>query len=107
MTARAHIDIWSDRKVREAFSDCDELFASLRGHSVGELDGVRYHYCYWHQCYYSTDAHYTRHSQSKHRTPAGQQLTKLQMEENARWDSRLTEFVDWLRANTTHWEVSS
>lgn len=104
MGADGHIQIWRDDKVREAFPDCDELFSDLPTHYSDELDGVKYHHCYWGDNmmvrWDDPDDWYMAHYR-----PMNGELTPEQEKENRDKKKRLTEFVNWLNANGTYWEV--
>lgn len=89
MGADGHIQIWRDETVRAQFPDCDQLFACLPTHYADELDGVKYHHCYWGDNLWSdwTDQH------------------EWYTDKDSPDRERLTEFVTWLEKNGTHWEV--
>lgn len=92
MGADGHIKIWRDDVVRAQFSDCDTLFACLPTHYTDKLDGVKYHHCYWGDNLWgdwrSEDEWYLHNANDKLVDKA-----------------RVAEFVLWLDANGTHWEV--
>lgn len=85
MGADGHILIWEDAKVRAEFTDCDELFRKIPTHYQDGLNGTLYHHCYW-----------------------GDNLSvdwECHMDWFGGYDSRLADFVKWLAANGTEWEV--
>lgn len=92
MGADGHIKIWRDDEAREAFPDCDELFECLPTHYVDNLDGVKYHHCYW------GDNLWVQWDEVGDWYLFGEKDT----EENR---ARLKEFCEWLHRNGTHWEV--
>ena len=102
MGADGHIHIWKDEDVRTEFPDCNELFACLPTHYVNELDGTRYHHCYFGDniwVYYADEEDwYLPHDWVKERTN-DQEVERTAMKQ------RLEKFIKWLDANKTHWEV--
>ncbi len=100
MGADGHIKIWRDETVRAEFQDCDELFYSLPNHYTDELDGVKYHHCYWGDNMYvswrdESDWYVEPHEPT---TDDEEALRESRL-------ARLREFVAWLDKNGTWWEV--
>lgn len=102
MGADGHIMIWRDDVVREAFQNCDELFACLPTHYTNELDGVKYHHCYWGDNlwveYWDEGDWYVPPYVESNATPEAIEAKRVKKE-------MLKGFVAWLEKNGTHWEV--
>jgi hypothetical protein len=88
MGADGHISIWKHSEVIEAFSDAAKLFMCLPNTYKDTLDGIEYWHSYW-----------------------GDNLGDYwACREDWLLDNdvdflRLAEFVGWLSANYTEWEV--
>lgn len=89
MGADGHIKIWRDDEVRAEFPDCDRLFGHLPTHYADMLDGTKYHHCYWGDGMWSD-----WRDEADWYTEDGSDLLP-----------RMREFVKWLHAHGTHWEV--
>lgn len=89
MGADGHIQIWRDDVVRAAWPDCDALFDCLPTHYADELDGVKYHHVY------RGDSYATEWDDPGEWYDSSGEVDT----------ARLQEFVDWLNARSTDWEV--
>lgn len=91
MGADGHIEIWADSAVRERFGHkTDDLFYCLPTYYCHELGGVKYHHCYWGDniCLDFEDI--------------GDSYVDIQKKVTA---VELGKFIDWLKQNSTSWEV--
>ena len=92
MGADGHIQIWRDDVVRKKFPDCDKLFSYLPTHYADELDGIKYHHCYWGDNLWCS----WRDSDNWYLSDEGKDF-----------EEHLAKFVEWLdnQAPSAHWEV--
>jgi len=97
MGAEGNIIIWRDDIVRRKWPDCDELFRHIPTHYLDELDGIKYHHCYWGDNLY-VDWGYEKDWYVDYYKD-GKGIIKHNIK------NRLIEFVEWLEANGTTWEV--
>lgn len=89
MGADGGISIWRADKVREVWPDADNLFDYIPTRYKHELDGVEYYHCY--------------HGDNLEWNEPWWHMSEICPPDEMR--ERMKEFVAWLQANETHWEV--
>lgn len=92
MGVEGYINIWKTEDVKKEFPDADELFNCIPTHYRHKLDGVEYDHCYWTNNWFS--GWYNENEWYWYENEKG--LPSIE---------RLREFVKWLQANDTEWEV--